>query len=379
MFPIWSKQPFKALYTLLFIIKLVAILPLAAIIYSLRSARPHPEWSMRMCILGLLVHNFLDYYVKTRSNRLATIQADHRKANGRFAVAEVANPGLYSGLLTPGIAKPAPVGGIWYPGPPTPGTDLRHEKVVLHFPGGAFVLAYGTDDYARNIANVMTPHLKATKTFLAQYRLSTDRETRFPAAIQDLVTFYRYTLSLGLDPKNIILSGDSAAANLVIALLRYLEDLRSPELPLPGGAMLWSPWVHVTAEAGRDYTRCRNSEMDSLTPSVLQWGVDSYLPEGYPTPDTPPFISPLHHPFRTSVPLFIQAGGGEAFFDQGREFAQEMAEIRGNRIRFHATDYVPHNIIIAYNNLGLNRQMEDAVKDVHKFLEQVDSRQVDLA
>lgn len=218
----------------------------------------------------------------------------------------------------------------------------------------------------------MTQYLKATRTFLAQYRISTDNETRFPAAIQDLVTFYRYTLSLGLDPKNIILSGDSAAGNLVIALLRYFENLRSPELPLPGGAMLWSPWVHVTAEAGQEYTRCRNSENDVLTSSILQWGADAYLPKENPAADALSFISPLHHPFKTSVSIFINDGRSEAFFDSGKEFAQEMVEIHGNRIRFHATDLAPHNLLMAYKGLGMDHQMEVAARDACKFFEQVD-------
>ncbi|KAI4860228.1 alpha/beta-hydrolase [Hypoxylon rubiginosum] len=367
MSSVWSNQPFKALYTVFFVLKLVVLVPLVSLRYSLRAARSSPEWSLRVCVLAVFTREFFDYYARTRSHGLAAVQAAHVKANSQFSLAEVADPSLYSALLAPGAAKPAPVGGLWFPGPPTPETDLRHEKVVLHFPGGAFVLAFGTPTSGKDVAGVMTRHLKATRTFVAQYRLSTDDSTRFPAALQDLVTFYCHILSLGLDPKNVILSGDSAAGNLVIALLRYLEDLRSPRLPLPGGAMLWSPWVHVTAEAGRDYAGCRNSDKDVLTASVLQWGADAYLPRGKPTADTLPFISPLHHPFRTSVPLFINAGGSEAFFDSAKDFAREMAEVRGNRIRFHATDLSPHNLLMSHKGLGMNHQMEVAAKDAYSF------------
>ncbi|KAI0179428.1 Alpha/Beta hydrolase protein [Hypoxylon sp. FL1284] len=214
----------------------------------------------------------------------------------------------------------------------------------------------------------MIQHLKASRTFVAQYRVSTNDETRFPAALQDLVTFYHYALSLGLDPKNIILSGDSAGGNLVIALVRYLERLRSPQLPLPGGAMLWSPWVHVTASAGRDFTKCRNSTKDVLTPSILQWGADAYLPSRNLTADVLPFISPLHSPFRTSVPLFINAGGKEAFFDSVKDFAREMAEVDGNLVRFHATDLSPHNLMMSYKGLKMDHEMKAAAEDAYHFL-----------
>ncbi|KAI1413693.1 alpha/beta-hydrolase [Hypoxylon sp. FL1857] len=364
-----SKQPFKTLYTVLFILKLAVLLPLVSFRYSLKPARPFPEWSLRVCVISVLARELFDYYTNTRSNGLAAVQAAYKKADGRFSLAEVAGLNLYSTLLDFGTARPAPVGGLWFPGPPTQGTDLRHEKVVIHFPGGAFVLAYGTDDIGKDIASVMSQHLKATKTFLAQYRISTNQETRFPAAIQDLVTFYHHLLRLGLDPKNIILSGDSAGGNLVIAFVRYLEDIQSPQLPLPAGALLWSPWVHVTAEAGKDYTRCRNSENDVLTPSLLQWGANAYLPEGKPIADALPFISPLHHPFSTSVPMFIHAGGSEAFFESVEEFSQEMMQIRGNRIRFHSTDLAPHDLPLSYKGLGMNHQMEVAARDAHNFFE----------
>ncbi|OTA98428.1 hypothetical protein M426DRAFT_42637, partial [Hypoxylon sp. CI-4A] len=344
--------PFKELYTAFFILKLTFLVPLVSLRYSLRSARPHPEWSLGLCVIRVLARELFNYYTKTRSDGLAAVQEAHKKAIGRFSLAEVADASMYPTLLDYGTVKPVSVGGLWFSGPPRQETDLRYEKVILHFPGGAFVLAYGTEGTGKDVASAMTQHLKATRTFLAQYRVSTNQSTRFPAALQDLVTFYHHLLSLGLDPKNIILSGDSAAGNLVIALVRHLENLRSPRLPLPAGAMLWSPWVHVTAEAGNDYTRCRNSENDILTASLLQWGADSYLPEN-PTTDSVPFISPLHHPFKTSVPMFIHAGGSEAFFDSVKDFAQEMTEIQGNRIRFHATDLAWHNLPMSYKGLGM--------------------------
>ena len=369
---VWSKQSFKALYGVFFLIKLIALLPLSLLRYSPRRARPFAGWSLRICVVNVLARELFRYNTKTRSTGVASVESGHRRAKERFALAKPAEASLYSGVLTPGAAQPAAVGGLWFPRPIRQGqgkeiSSLRHEKVVIHCPGGAFVLAFGTEESGQDIAKVMTQHLKVTKTFLAQYRVSTDSQTRFPSAIQDLVTFYHYILSLGVHPDDIILSGDSAAGNLVLGLLRYLENVGSPRLPLPGGAMLWSPWVHVTARAGRDYDECRNSQNDLLVGPLLQWGAEAYLPEWKLESDVLPFISPLHHPFRTSVPLFIHAGGSEAFFDQIKDFAQEMGEIKSNRTRFHATDLAPHNLLMAYKGLGLDREMKTAVRDAYDF------------
>ncbi|RYP72194.1 hypothetical protein DL771_004324 [Monosporascus sp. 5C6A] len=142
----------------------------------------------------------------TRSTWLCTVRSGQAKAKERFSLVSPAELKIYSGVLAPGTIKPVPVGGVWFPAPISAAAteDLSHEKVVLHFPGGAFVLAFAFEGVGQNISNTMAQHMKATRTFVAQYRVATSSDTRFPAALQDLLTFYHYILSLGVDPKNII-------------------------------------------------------------------------------------------------------------------------------------------------------------------------------
>ena len=45
---------------------------------------------------------------------------------------------------------------------------------------------------------------------------------------------------LHIPPENIIIAGDSAGGGLSLALLLYLRD---NGFTLPGGAILFSPWV----------------------------------------------------------------------------------------------------------------------------------------
>lgn len=68
----------------------------------------------------------------------------------------------------------------------------------------------------------------------------------FPCAIQDCLAAYLYLVNPPpeakhnpVDPKNIILAGDSAGGGLVWALLQILRD--TPGLELPAGAVLISP------------------------------------------------------------------------------------------------------------------------------------------
>lgn len=57
------------------------------------------------------------------------------------------------------------------------------------------------------------------------YRKSLDKTTAFPASLLDALAGYQYLLSLGFEPKNIMLCGDSAGANACLALARYLDAL----------------------------------------------------------------------------------------------------------------------------------------------------------
>lgn len=370
MSTIWAKHPFKALYAVYITTETIALLPWLLLRYTPRAARPFPSWSVKMCVITAFLRQLLRYQGKTRSNAMSAVQADHKKNGDRFSLAQPGGADLYAGVLTPGATQPAAVGGLWYPSPLFPGSaDIEDEKVVLHFPGGAFVMGFGQDENGQNISHAMSKYLNATRTFLAQYRVSVDDATRFPAALQDCVTFYHYILSLGVKPQNIVLSGDSAAGNLVIGLLRYLES-SSSKLPLPGGAIVWSPWTHVTSQAAADLAGWRNEPYDILPGSLLQWGADAYMPGPKPSDEQLEYISPLHRPFKTSVPLFIHATAAEALFDVVEEFAGEMAEIESNRVKFHVTEQGPHDLIIGFAGFGLENEIGSAIEDALKLFEQ---------
>lgn len=371
MAPIWSKQPFKAVFITFQVFKTLILVPWLLVRYSLKSARPFPEWSLKLSVTNPIIRQLFTFYAATRTNAMSIVASDHEKAKDRYSLVQPADSKVYTGIVTPGAAQPAAVGGLWYPAPPPPPGEggVGDEKVVLHLPGGAFVLAFGQEMYGRDVSTAISQYLGVTRTFFAQYRPATDDATRFPAAIQDAVTFYSYILSLGYKPQNITLSGDSAAGNLVIALLRHLEEEEgeASNLPLPAGAMVWSPWVHVTPQAGADYEACPNADSDCLVAPLLQWGVEAYFPKHEPTAEELAYISPLHHPFRTRVPLFIQGGTTEALFDTIEEFAKEMADVDGNRVKFQPTDFAPHALIMSYNGLGLEEKIESALKEASKF------------
>ncbi|CAG8716789.1 10378_t:CDS:2, partial [Scutellospora calospora] len=115
------------------------------------------------------------------------------------------------------------------------------DKVVLYIHGGGYIM--GSVEYSRLFAIKFAEHAKA-RVFSINYRLSP--QSQFPASLCDSVAAYLYLINPGSDagfepinPKRIVLAGESAGGGLTLATLLFLRDTG---LPLPGGAILLSPW-----------------------------------------------------------------------------------------------------------------------------------------
>ncbi|KAG8161095.1 hypothetical protein KVR01_009359 [Diaporthe batatas] len=367
MAPLLATQPLKAIYT----IYILLTIPVRAVYFYLRYlVKPlHPEWNANMSLLSAMLDVLFQYCLVTGSRHV--LDNDPKTAKERFVEIDPPPQELFSGAIAAtGIVKPAPVKGVWLPRvPPKHSAELKKEKVVLHFPGGAFVVTFGHEFSGRPAAEIFTKHLKASLVLWAHYRLSENDETRFPGAVQDAVTFYRHVISLGFEPENIIISGDSAGGNVALALLRYLEASKLPELPLPGGFIVFSPWVSVTTRAAAHYASCENQDSDILNGAFLQWGAESYLPSMERLPaEVEAYVSPIHHPFQTSVPVFIWAGAAEAFCADIKTFAKEMADTPGNKVRFYAQDRAAHDLLLNYHMFKLEEGFYASMRQACKFL-----------
>lgn len=219
-------QPLKGIWIVYFTITIILKLTFLSLYRIPKSLRPLPQWSYRLCLATDAWRAVFQFVADIRLQRAPRLESG--KDKDRFVLIQPPELHSYSGVLAPTSIKPVPVAGVWLPA--VPGRDAR--RVVLHFIGGAFVLGSDPSDNVQIISGMFQQHLKTTHTICGQYRLATP-QTRFPAAVQDLLTVYHYALSLGISPERIIISGDSAGGNLVLALIRYLETTQS-QLPLPG-------------------------------------------------------------------------------------------------------------------------------------------------
>lgn len=331
------------------------------LIYLIPSAlRQHPKWSFRQALTVRLLKT-LSYHGTVTEMRtpLSLIPGADKEC---FVTVHPTKPERYVDVLNDRQAKPEKLGGTWYPRAFEVGDQ---QDVVLHFHGGAFVLGTGRADDAGFSAKMFHKHSNAT-TFMPQYRLSSNPGGKFPAALQDAVSAYQHLLDAGVPPSRIIVSGDSAGANLALALLRYISD-HEDLFPSPTAAWLWSPWVDITRAADpTTYLNHRNYGTDLLNGIFGAWGARTYVPDSMSA--SHPYISPMDHPFKSKTPMWIQTGGLEVLYDDDVRLADNLTGIEGNTVELVVEPYAPHDIIRLGGIMGFVAEAERATKKAVEFL-----------
>lgn len=381
--PMTSVHPFKFLYTTFFFTTL-PLRVLGILIYYLPNfTHAQPPRSYRQAVSISFLHIWMKFVAAIEYQASKSLEPGPHSA--QFVLIDPAQiDGVhYSGVLVNDTTiKPGPVAGFWYGGrlsPPTAGPQQTTPSlVVLHFHGGGFVVGGARPTDADWGPNMMSKHMRCP-VLQPQYRLSNSQEdTCFPAALQDAVTAYTYLLkTLQISPEYIVLSGDSAGGNLVMALLRYLEDQQQEQqqqqheesrtiLPSPLAVLLWSPWLNLDVP-GRQMEKHRNRATDYVLGAFADWGVRCYTPAGWSSGH--PYISPLGNEFHTKTPIFLQTCTAEILYDSNLLFAKNMKE-RGCKVELCEIADAPHDAFTGGQVLGYHKEAEDAIKQAAVFVKE---------
>ena len=235
---------------------------------------------------------------------------DVREARRYLDSVVISSPALSGVSITPVVQEK--FRGSWFAqkNTQTPATT------VLYCHGGGYSF------YPRAYANFIALITLAAKsrTFALDYRLSP--EHRFPAQLEDALSAYRWLLETGIDPDHLVLAGDSAGGNLVLALLLAARDSR---LPLPAVVIALSPPTDFETNHA---SIVRNQASDWIDKQMLdQW--TSWFCD--PSQGCQPLVSPLKADLRALSPIYIQAGRSEILFDSIQAFA-ERARSQGAEI-----------------------------------------------
>jgi epsilon-lactone hydrolase len=188
------------------------------------------------------------------------------------------------------------------------------SRVLIYFHGGGY--CSGSIISHRRLVTE-AGRAGGLRTLSVDYRLAPEHP--FPAARDDALAAWRRLRREGYAAKQIAVGGDSAGANLTLALVGELK--RAGE-DLPGCLWLLSPWVDLTMSGA---TLTSKSAVDPLIQKgYLEDLAKAYVPPGMDRND--PRLSPLYADLKGLPPTLIQIGSAETLLDDAVRFAAAAGE-----------------------------------------------------
>jgi acetyl esterase/lipase len=177
------------------------------------------------------------------------------------------------------------------------------ERTILYYHGGGYVSGSPPDRYLP-LAGAVALAARAT-VHVVDYRLAP--EARFPAAFDDCLAAYRWTVDRGTDPQRLAVLGDSAGGNLAVAVTVAARD---ENLPLPACVAAISPFADLTLSGAS--MELRNLADPYVTRELLESMATEYLGDADPAD---PRCSTVFADVHGLPPLLIQVGEDEILFD----------------------------------------------------------------
>ncbi|MFF0342228.1 alpha/beta hydrolase [Kribbella sp. NPDC004875] len=246
-------------------------------------------------------------------------------------------------------AEPADVDYLAVPGRPALWIvphEAATDRVLLCLHGGGYISG------SRYSHRKMFAHLAraaGVRALVFDYPLAP--EQIHPAQIDDAVDTYRWLLDQGIAPEHIVFTGDSAGGGMAVT-----TQLRAASvgLPLPAGAMPFSPWVDFEAN-GASYDA--NRERDAFFDRDVVRGL-SFVFLGSEGSPRDPFVNPSYGDLSGLGPLYIQVGGDEVLLGDAQDLAA-AAEKAGVEVRLDVFPEMQHTFQMA---AGRAPEADDAIQ-----------------
>ena len=229
-----------------------------------------------------------------------------------------------------------------------------HKPALLYIHGGAFILPASPDVHVRMMAK-MCRELDALG-FMVDYRLAPANQ--FPAALDDCERAYRALLDLGYSPSRIVIAGESAGGNLVLAVL---QRIRKHGWPMPCCVVPISP----ATEMGRIHappSRVMKMKQDPILPMSVMYKIDEMYTQNWDASD--PELSPLYADLKGFPPMYLLASDNEVLTDDTVLLAQRAREA-GLKIKLDIWPALPHAFPLFEQ---LFPEVREARKDMVAFM-----------
>ncbi|MGZ0152402.1 alpha/beta hydrolase [Kribbella sp. WER1] len=219
------------------------------------------------------------------------------------------------------------------------------DRVLLCFHGGGYV---GGSRYSHRKLFAHLARAVGARALVFDYSLAPERI--HPVQLDEAVDTYRWLLDQGIAAEHIVFTGDSAGGGMAITTqLRA----RAEGLPLPAGAMPFSPWIDFEASgATYESNRGRDAFFHRDLVRGLAW---VFLgPDGSPRD---PSVNPTYGDLTGLGPIYIQAGGDEVLLDDARQLT-EAAERAGVDVQLEVFPEMQHTFQMA---AGRAPEADDAI------------------
>lgn len=200
--------------------------------------------------------------------------------------------------------------------------------LILYVHGGGFVM--GSVATYRPLTGRI---VQATELPLLAVDYSLAPEHPFPTPPDQVLQVYGWLIA-HYAPKQIIVMGDSAGANLALAALL---QAKKEGKPMPAALVLISPWVDLTSSMP---SIRKKAWLDGiLNPNRLAIAAGLYA-AGQDLSN--PFLSPLFSTeYEGFPPTLIQVGTYDILFDEGKALAEKMAA-QGVAVELEVWHGMPH-------------------------------------
>ena len=225
------------------------------------------------------------------------------------------------------------------------------NRVLLFIHGGGFILG---SSYTHRLLTTTLANNFRLKTISVNYRLAP--ENPHPAQLEDCVTAYKWLISSGTEPEDIIICGDSAGGHLTLTTLLHLRD---NGLPLPAGAILLSPVTDLTHSEKSFF---KNGETDPVLSDIGVFWWDISFVSGSQAND--PAVSPLFADLKGLPPLLFQVSSSEMLYSDTTRFV-EKAKDSGVDVTMEVWEDMPH--VFMNSGLGTLPEAREAINNMSEF------------